>query len=137
MPYHNFFVSTIHLFCYYYTTITVQPYLRAQPPLRKSSQLAFLTFSAEPNCRSTLRFTYFPTFSAEPKRKDNLRLISLHLLRNLNVEIPIALLSLFPRLSAKLKREDNLRFAFPISQHLVITLNVGKIFTLLSLFPYI
>ena len=32
-----------------YTSITVQPYLRAQPPLRKSSQLAFLTCSAEPN----------------------------------------------------------------------------------------
>jgi len=80
MPYHNFFVSITHLFCEHYASITIQAYLRAQPPLRKSSPLA----------------PYFPTFSAELKRKDNLRLISLHSLLNLNVGIPVALPSLFP-----------------------------------------
>jgi len=56
MPYHNFFLSII--FCWHYTSITVQPYLRAQPPLRKSSQLAFLTFSAEPKRGQTLCFAF-------------------------------------------------------------------------------
>jgi len=38
-----------------FISITVQPYLRVQPQLKKSSQLAFLTFSAEPERRESLR----------------------------------------------------------------------------------
>jgi len=64
--------------------------------IEESSQLAFLAFSAESKRGQTLCFAYFLTFSAEPKRKDNLYLISLHLLLNLNVWIPLALPSLFP-----------------------------------------